>query len=305
MGVVNWSEVVAGTSVSGKFGESTRLTRKFTIRTDSLLTPKGWITYAPGVNWGDPHPDAPVCKAMEFELANSDDVGLRWLMTITYYVPPPQKKVKSDGSNVPEDYWEATGGTRVVPCFTDTDGETITNSAGDPLEGLEREASEFGWTLTKFYTDDTWKEDAASASNTVNSDEWDDKDPGTWKVEFKGAKLREITPTGSPEEGEGQDPVTACVETRWEFRYDESGWKALPWDVGFMELSGSGEKKVITTADGRPVKQPVALNGDGKAKTPGEKPEIINGGDGAEIYKQTAFGDLFGEPFIYPQDEGF
>lgn len=292
MAVVSCNEVIAGTSASGKFGESIRLTRKWTVRVDNPSTNKGLIVGANGVQWGDPHPDLADCRAMEFELGTADEVGMRWLVTVTYYVPPPQKKVTEAG--IPADYWEATGGTSTVPCFEDVDGETITNSAGDPLEGLEKERSEFGWSLTKFYTDDSWTTDAVEASNTVNDGNWSGCEAGTWKVEFKSARLREITPTS------GEGGAIACVETHWEFRYDASGWKALPWDVGFMEISGSGERRTITGGDGKAVKQPVALNGDGSAKAPGMKPDIINGGAGAEIYEQSDFAALFGNPSIYP-----
>lgn len=301
MAVVDCSEVIAGTSVSGKYGESIRLTRKWEVRLDNPSTNKGLIVGANGVSWGDPHPDLASCRAMEFDASNSDDVGMEWMVTVTYYVPPPAKKVTETG--VPQDYWEASGGTRTVPAFEDVSDppETITNSAGDPLEGLEREESEFGWSLTKFYTDDSWMEDAVSASNTVNDDTWSGCPAKTWKVEFKGAKLREISPAG----GEGEPIV--CVETHWEFRYQASTWKAMPWDVGFMEKCDSSgnasttgtNRKAITGKDGKPVKQPVAL-ANGVAKTAGQKPDIINDGDGVDIYKQTDFSDLFGAPSIFP-----
>lgn len=295
MAVVSCSEVIAGTSASGKFGESVRLTRKWTVRVDDMQTSKAAIIAANLVNWGDAHPDFAACKAMEFELSNSDEVGMRWTITVTYYIPPRDKKVNENG--IPEDYWEASGGTATIPAFEDINGDTITNSAGDPLEGLEKERSEFGWTLTKFYTDDTWTTDAVTCSNTVNDDTWSGCAAGTWKAEFKSAKLREITPTGEDAE------TTYCVETHWEFRYDASGWKALPWDVGFMELDDSGSspvRKTIKGSDGKAVKQPVALNPDGSAKAAGEKPDIINGGAGAEIYEQTDFSTTFGNPSIYP-----
>lgn len=294
MAVVSCSEVIAGTSASGKYGESIRLTRKWTVRVDNPSTNKGLIVGANGVNWGDPHPDLAACRAMEFECSNSDDVGMRWMVTVTYYVPPPSKKVSPTG--VPEDYWEASGGTRTVPCFEDVSDppETITNSAGDPLEGLEREESEFGWSLTKFYTDDSWMTDAVDASNTVNADGWSGCAAKTWKVEFKGAKLREISPTN------GEDDLIVCVETHWEFRYQASTWKAKPWDVGFMELVGSGERRTILGTDKKPVKQPVALDGSGGSKAIGEKPDVINGGEGVDIYAETDFGTLFGSPYIFP-----
>lgn len=298
MAVVSCHEVIAGTSASGKFGESIRLTRKWTVRVDNPSTNKVLIINANEVNWGDPHPDRAECKAMEFELANTDEVGMRWMVTVTYYIPPPQKQVTESG--VPADYWEATGGTSTVPCFEDVQvpPQTICNSAGDALEGLERERSEFSWSLTKFYTDDSWATDAVESSNTVNDGDWSGCPAGTWKVEFKSAKLREITATGD-------EPVIQCVETHWEFRYDATGWKAKPWDVGFMELaddgSGSGTvRRTVVGADGKAVKQPVALNPDGSAKAPGEKPDVINGGAGVAIYHESDFFTLFGNPHIFP-----
>ena len=293
MSVVSCHEVIAGTSASGKFGESIRLTRKWGVRVDNPSTNKGLIVGANGVNWGDAHPDLADCRAMEFEMSNSDDVGMRWTVTVTYYVPPPNKKVTEEG--IPADYWEASGGTSTVPCFETADDppETITNSAGDPLEGLERERSEFGWSLTKFYTDDTWSTDAVTASNTVNDGEWSGCPAKTWKVEFKSAKLREITDTSD-------GSAIACVETHWEFRYDAATWMSKPWDVGFMQLTGSGERETIKGADGKAVKQPVALDTDGSALPPGTKPLVINNNEGVDIYAQSDFGTLFGNPSIYP-----
>lgn len=301
MAVVSCHEVIAGTTASGKYGESIRLTRKWTVRLDNPSTNKGLIVGANGVSWGDPHPDLAACRAMEFEISNTDDVGLRWMVTVTYYIPPPQKQVSENV--VPEDYWEASGGTATVPCFEDVQDppQTICNSAGDPLEGLERERSEFAWTLTKFYTDDSWATDAVNASNTVNDASWSGGEEKTWKVEFKSAKLREISNT------DAENPVVKCVETHWEFRYDASTWKAKPWDVGFMEKvndqgqpsSAGTKRRAIVGKDNKPVKQPVALSG-GVAKAAGEKPDVINGGEGVDIYKSSDFSTLFGNPFIYP-----
>lgn len=289
MAVVSCVEVIAGTSVSGKFGESLRATRKWTVRADALLTPQWQIIASNGVSWGQPHPDFPDCQAMEFELSNSDDVGLRWTITVTYYVPPPGKKVGDNG--LPADFWEATGSTSVVPAFVDSAGDPIVNSAGDPLEGLERERSEFGWTLTKFYADESWAQDAVEFSNTVNSGTWSGSEARTWKAEFKGAKLKELTSTDD-------QPAKKCIETHWEFRYDGTTWRSKPWDVGFMELNGSGEKVLAKTSDGKPVKQPVALTSTGSAKAAGEPPDVINGGDGVDLYEEKSFASVFGDPNI-------
>lgn len=297
MSVVGYAEIAQGTSVSGKYGESLRLTRKFLIRVDDPTTSKASISAAPGVAWGDAHPDVAACKAMEFELSPSDDVAMFWVHTVTYYVPPALRN--PGGNGVPDDAWEASGGTSTVPAFVDKNGDTIVNSADDPMEGLEREESEFSWTLTKFYTDDSWADDARDFSNTVNSQGWAGGDERTWKCEFKSATKRVITPV---------DPTVAeveCVETKWEFRYDPTTWNIKPWDVGFMQkVDANGdpnsfgtERATIKGSDGKPVKQPVALE-NGIAKAAGQKPDVINGGDGVEVYETNDFGNTFGDPEI-------
>jgi hypothetical protein len=297
MAVVAYAEIATGTSVSGKFGESLRLTRKFIVRVDNPNTSKALISAAPGVAWGQAHPDVAACKAMEFELSPHDDVAMLWVHTVTYYVPPAARN--PDGNGVPQDAWEASGGTSTVPAFLDKDGHSIVNSADDPLEGLEREESEFSWTLTKFYRNDNWAADARDYSNTVNSQGWANGNARTWKCEFKSAAKRTITPV---------DPRQAeidVVETKWEFRYDHTTWNLKPWDCGFMQkVDSSGnpsqfgtERATILGNDGKAVKQPVALN-NGTAKAAGQKPDVINGGGGVEVYEARDFTAKFGAPGI-------
>lgn len=297
MAVVGYAEVATGTSVSGKYGESLRLTRKFIVRVDNPNTSKALISAAPGVAWGAPHPDVAACRAMEFELSPHDDVAMLWIHTITYYVPPAARN--PDGNGVPQDAWEAGGGTSTVPAFVDKDGISIVNSADDPLDGLEREESEFSWTLTKCYTDDTWAQDARDYSNTVNSAAWGDGDSLTWKCEFRGAVKRVITPADPTQ------PEVEVVETKWEFRYDHTTWNLKPWDVGYMQKVDSNgdpsqfgtERATILGNDGKAVKQPVGLE-NGVAKAAGQKPDVINGGDGVEVYETMDFVAKFGTPGI-------
>jgi hypothetical protein len=294
MAVVSCIEVADGAGMSGKYGESFRFTRKFKIRVDSPTTPKPLIVNANGVGWGDPHPDNADCRAMEFDLQPADPVGMIWTNTVTYYVPP-KDKVRKAGSLAPEDYWEATGGTDTVPCFLDINGDAIANSAGDALEGIERERSEFSWSLVKFYVDDSWQQDARDVSNTVNSASWAGGDAKTWKCEFKSAKVREL-------QGDGDEPETLrIVETHWEFRYDANTWRSMPWDIGFMEVyveSGDTVKRTILGGDGKPVKQPAALTPTGEAAQDGDPPGVANNGAGFDIYESRDFGTIFGTPSI-------
>lgn len=299
MAVVGWRETAKGKKVSGKYGESNTYSRAFLIRVDHPATSEVAICRAPGIVYGAAHPAQPACKAMEFSLDMADDVGLWWTLSVTYYAPPPE--AVPDENGIPEDSWAASGGTSTGPAFQDRDGETIVNSAGDPLEGLERENDDISWTLTKCYTGLGWNSTRLASSNTVNSSSWNGGAAGTWKVNFRSAQKKTIarTETGgsgqAPEDGtnapdQGSESTLTYWETVWEFRYRAAGWALKPWNVGFNELV-SGSRQAIVGADGKAVKQPVALTSGGAAKPAGQAPDAL----AFDVYESSNFS-VFGEP---------
>lgn len=297
MAWVDYQRILDGSSVSGKLGESLQVAERWQIRVDSPATSKAdiiaGVTATAGITWGTPHFEFPALQAMEFDLAPEGKDGMRWILTVRYYVPPAGKRLTENG--IPEDVWEQTGGSTTIPAFTDSSGDTITNSAGDPLEGLEKEREEIGWSLTKYYEDDaTLEADISAYAGRVNSDTWASYGPKRWKCYYKGAKRQEV----SKLDGDDDAGTLEFIESRWEFRLEVDTWKAMPWDIGFMELNGSGEKIAITTDDGKVVKQPVALNSDGSAKTPGEPPDVINAGEGVDLYLTADWSTAFGEPAL-------
>jgi len=311
MAVVGWRELAKGSGVSGKFGESNTYTRVFVVRVDNPATSKTQIASAPGVVYGSAHPDQSNCKAMEFECSHGDDVGMWWTLTVRYYIPPADKIPEESG--LPKDCWAAQGGTSTSPAYQDINGDSIVNSAGDPLEGIERENDDISWTLTKAYLDLYWNTLRLQASNTLNNAMWNGQPAGTWKVNFRSAQKKDVTQKttsgGGDPLGDGTySPATATEtkltywEVHWEFRYRRDGWASKPWDVGFNQLcdssgnpSSSGtERRAILGKDGKAPKQPVALD-NGVAQTPGTPPSVANGGDGFDIYPSSSFY-LFGEP---------
>jgi len=308
MAVIGWRRVVDGTGFSGKVGEPLRYDEAWLIRVDSPLTSKQTIVKAVPCGWYSAHWENADCKAMEFKLAPRNQDGMLWRLDVSFYPPPPREKLNGDG--IPEDFWERQGGASTVPVFRDRDGGMIVNAAGDPIEGLEKEREETTWILTKFYQDDSWRDDVVEYAGSVNSETWAGGPALTWKCYFKSAKRREIENVargktadngaeGEPVEG-GEDEKLTIVETAWEFRYEPETWKVMPWDCGFHELV-SGERKAIVGADGKAVKQPVALNSNGTKKADGAAPSVIRGGAGANVYPEKAFAGTFGEPFIVPE----
>ena len=292
MAVVAVDEVIGGTGLSGKYGESFTFTRKWRIRVDDPRTSKVVISRAPGIVFGAGHPDFGSHKAMEFDLSDEDGVGMFWVMTVKYYIPP-KENTPDDATGMPKDDWKATGSTTTVPVFKDKDNNPIVNSAGDPLEGLELEASDAALTLTKCYSDTAWSSIASSQSNTVNSSTWNGYPARTWKVEFRGATKKEMTVSA------GSGSATKVYwETSWEFRYRADTWDLAPWDVGFNQLvtsdgtpSASGTKRAsVLGTDKKPVRQPVALT-SGVAKAAGQKPDVLN----FRAYRETSF-TVFGTP---------
>ena len=296
MAVVSYQRILDGAGLSGKFGESLQATERWQVRVDSPTTTRLEIlqTLATGgIVWGASHPEFSALKAMEFTLDPEGREGMRWIFTVKYYVPPAKKTPQASG--IPNDVWERSGGTSTVPLYLDKDGVAITNSAGDPLEGLEREREEVAWSLVKCYETDLDFAFAALVAGYINNNTWAGRAAKTVKCYLKSAKKQSISRLDGAADGQTLD----YIEAHWEFRYDPDTWTCKPWDVGFMEKVG-GERKTIVGNDGKPVKQPVALNNDGTKKTPGQKPTVINNGAGDEIYSTADFTAVFGTPVFIP-----
>lgn len=289
MAVVGFQRVMDGTTISGKYGESFQVTERWQVRVDSPLTSKLEILNAvPASYYGAEHPEVAGIYCQEVEASPLDRDGMRWMVTGKFYIPPRTPQA----NGLPEDEWQSAASLVMVPAFTDTSSITICNAAGDAVEGLTKERAEQSWTLTKCYLDDaSWQSHVTTYAGKVNSSTWSGGAAHTWKCSFKGAKKRS---THRFEGGEDGD-VLEYVEATWEFRYDPDTWKLMPWDVGFMELV-SGERKLILGNDGKPVKQPVALNTNGTKKSPGQKPTVINNGAGAQVYQTANFSTAFGNP---------
>lgn len=297
MAWVSYQRILDGVQVSGKFGESLQVTERWQIRVDSPATSKAAIlagvSTTSGVTWGSAHPEFSALRAMEFDLQPEGKEGMRWILTVRYYVPPPTKKPQS-GSGIPADVWEYSGSTATVPVFVDTSGNTITNAAGDPLEGIEKERHDFGWTLRKNYASElNFNTDVMTYPGKVNSASWGGGAAKTWKCYLRSAKKVSVSQLDGSADGATLD----YIETTWEFKYDPGTWKCMPWDVGFMELV-SGSRKAILDSTGKAVKQPVALNSNGTKKADGQKPSVINAGAGVDIYATANFTTGFGTPAL-------
>jgi hypothetical protein len=312
MAEFKYERLFEGTSISGKVGESMRIPERWQIRVDTNQFSKAdllrYVSGTIGVTYGSPHWELAALRAQEFDLSPVGRDGLRWILTVHYYVPQPGKEVTAN--QIPDDVWERGGGVTTVPVFTDTDGETICNAAGDPLEGLSRERPEKSWSLTRCYeTDEDLEDDVSAADGKVNQagpeedPNWAEGEPHTWKCYFKGAKKVSTNKLDGAEDG----GLLEYIQAQWEFRYDPETWQSMPWDVGFMELvdegSGSGgqpKRRAITGSDNRPVKQPVGLDAEGHALPPGTPPGVIRDGDGAQVYEEADFHARFGTPRILP-----
>lgn len=309
MAVVGWRRVLEGTEVSGKVGESMRIVEKWEVRVDSPATNKLLILGAVPCGYNSAHWEFTDCKAQEFSLSPNNRTGMIWTLSVTFYIPERNKDL--DEAGIPKDYWECSGGTTMVPAFRDKDGNIIVNAAKDPVEGLEKEREEESWTLTKYYTDDSWKADRDSYAGRVNSTTFSGDAALKWKCYFKGAKQKEIqdvdlnATASDAATGSGGSSGTlkkrTIVETVWEFRREPDTWKAMPWDIGFQEIVG-GVRKVIMDegTPPKPVRQPVALNSDGTKKSPGTAPAVINSGNGVELYLTADLAGKFGTPHIIP-----
>jgi hypothetical protein len=275
----------------------TRAARSWLAKTDSPATTGIEVAQAAPVSVGDVLGAGSDlrCTAVRARANGAD--GILWTVTAEYEVRPNPdgEQPPLGGGQFKVPIWGASSTVSNQGIYQDRNGDTIVNSAGDPLEDVTADVAEFRLTLTKFFLSHTeWLIGGQDYTNAINSAPWQGGEAGEWKCQGFSAKLNaeEIAGTTVP-----------FWEVNIEFAYKAGGWNPRPWDIGFAQLvnedgepSGSGTKRAqIKGQDNKPVRQPVALAG-GVAKPAGQPPDVINNGNGVDYYVPLDFS-VFGEVY--------
>ena len=285
-------------SGDGEFRQSHNLSETWLVRVDAPppTTSVAAILTAPGVAYGTAHPSFTSCKAMKWSYSAADGSGLLWAVTVQYFVPIIDI---NPANGLPMDVWSGRGVNVTVPFYKEQNGNILVNSAGDPLEGMERDICYRGYSLVRSYSSLGLADAAMNAVvNKTNSDSWPVFAsyglPDTWKCSISNfSKKVVIISSGSTQ------TAARYWEVTYELEYKEETWHCKPWDMGFNQRvgadgvpTGTGTKRAaILGVEGRPVKQPVAL-ANGVALPPGTPPVALD----FDPYKKAAFGTVFGDP---------
>lgn len=289
---IAWTrENVKERTFSGKNGESYVLRRSFMVRTDDPSQSPIDVVGACGVVYGDEHPDYSFAVMKSFDCKPADDSGLLYAVSFEYSAPDLKDTNSNPGASddkIPT--WSASSSVTTGPVTKDIDGNPITNSAGDPLEGVEMEKAEFRLTLTQYFPDHTvWAPGSREYTNTLNNAAWNGGEAGEWKCQGSSAKLNIDNSDGA---------VAVYWEVNIEFAYRKGGWDPVLLDMGFAErcdgdgnpTSGGDQRRQIKGQDGKPVRQPVALIG-GVAAPAGVPPDLLT----FHVYERKDFSTPFGQ----------
>lgn len=307
MAIVFSREIPKERSASGKKKDGDEYSRAFWVRTDSTTESLVDVSNAPGIAYYDPHPDNPAAVMDSYDIKAADDSGLLYVVSFKYKKFSPDEQEDPDPGkpgSLPfkPPLWGGSSSVTTGPVrpndngeFKDLNNNKISNSAGDPLEGLEQEYAEERLTLTQYYNthagNDGWMARARGYTNAVNNADWNGGGPRTWKCQGCSKKLNIETIEGT---------TLIYWEVTWEFAYRADEWTLKPWDIGFAQLvddegtpTGSGTKRAqIKGQDGKGVRQPVALN-NGIAKAAGEPPDALEFFVYPEVDFMTPFGQVF------------
>lgn len=311
---VEWCrEIPRERSASGEKEGGNQYSRAFLVRVDAFSTPIDEIYNAPGLSYGDLHPDDDTVELQSFDCKVADDNGLLYLVSFKYAKKRPDDSGGDEGGggggggqvNAHIPFWGASSSVTTRAVYQDRHGKVMCNSAGDPFDAQEADVAEAKLSYTEYWPSHTdWNMSQRTYTNTVNLNTWNGGDRYTWKCQGCSAKVNIENENGV---------TTVYWEVTWEFAYRAEGWQLKPWDVGFSELvdnngtpsptstgynaatgegpSGGGTKRAqIKGQDKKAVRQPVALS-NGVAKPAGSRPNAI----WFEVYETRDFTIRFGQ----------
>ena len=306
MAVTAWNESVASRSLSIAVGEGFKYTRSFTVQVDDPATPLLDIVQAVPVPLWASHPENTFSKAQKFDIKPRGSSLLLYEVTVAYDRVALKDESRGEDKpgtvtpmQFPRPVW--SGGTRVEsePFQVDVNLVPVSNSAGVPFPDAEREVYRQTLSATVPFPDLAAAVAAMRAViGKVNGAAWAGERERTWLC----------TDARWSWKHEDQGGVQLrYVEASFEFAFNEKGWAMKLLDVGYQEKAdqdgnpdaGGFFLAPIKGGDGKPVKEPVALeNGLVMKPPPGpnKSPNVINDGDGVMPYEDGDFGGNVGEP---------
>lgn len=285
MGIKNVTEL-ATVSGSRKFGEPPSFQRKWVVEVDDPTTSQTLMSNACGVAFLDGHPEASYCRAMKVAVTNYS--GSRWHYEVTWDYELSKQANPDPNPLARPDIWRWTTGGLQVPAlyyYDDNDElKPLTNSANDFFEGATADIS----TLQASISSNRPTFDyglATLVTNTVNSDNFLNSDPYTWKCSG-------ISGTPQVEVVNEAELRYWQIEVTLEYRPD--GWPLQLPDVGWNYLDGSTKKRAYVTdpdtSEKVPASNPQPLNTNGTLKT--GAPDILV----RRVHLAVEFAQYFGTP---------
>lgn len=223
MSIVGSFENTLDRSGGGAIREAPEYTRSFTVRVDDPNTSILEIGNAPGIAYGDLHPDDPSTYVIKINVAAEGDSLLLYRVTFTYGIIEDEKvsggaEASGGGSGgggstppqppdpltLPIDTWSGAAGLYTSVSYTDVLGEIIANTADVPFpSGVSMDKVEGRLTLTRAYAIDSFDQmiEHFNCVNKVNSTEWPGigagSEIGWWRMSDASWNFRQQSSNGS------------------------------------------------------------------------------------------------------------
>lgn len=196
------------------------------------------------------------CSSRKFSWLSGTENGV--LIDLKYEGLSPYENTDSGGSEQPRELETQTwrrisiSTSQITQPAADKEGRGFTNSAGDPVDGLEEETSLAVVKYTNEFNPNPYLAGIWDWLNKCNDST------------FLGAAEYTLRITGFSAEF---DDKSMLWKTSLELTYNPKGWYIRYYDAGFNELvddgAGGYNRKAILDISGNPVSQPVPLNGQG------------------------------------------
>lgn len=190
-------------------------------------------------------------------------------------------QIQSADISVPARGWRGLANSKDQPAST---GKPAINSAGDPVDGLEEEASMLRFTYTNTVATNPAFDMLLHYTNKCNF--------GLINILGIGCNSYTVRCTGFNASYDQKNNVWSVTV---ELLYNPNGWEIRFYDAGFNEVI-DGERVAILDKRGNPVSSPVALDGNGRAVAPEVIDDSEAGGPAMRVlypYVSTDLGNIF------------